>query len=125
MSGPLTNSNAYSGFSSNDIPAARRSYADTLGIDVTEENGMLTLRLGSGAGVLVYPKDDHEPATFTVLSFPVADIEGAVDQLRAAGVAMAAFDGIETDDRDINRDEGPLIAWFRDPARGPGGRSRS
>ena len=110
-------SHAFSGFSSNDIAKTRAFYADTMGLDVTEQNGMLTLHLAGGGSVLVYPKDDHEPASFTVLNFPVADIDAAVDRLTAAGVRFERYEGLEQDERGIARDsDGPTIAWFKDPA---------
>ena len=112
----LNASHAFSGFSTNDIAAARAFYADTLGVDVSEENGMLTLRLAGGGRVLIYPKPNHEPATFTVLNFPVDDIEATVDRLIAAGVAFERYPGANQDERGINRDQGPAIAWFKDPA---------
>lgn len=109
---------AFSGFSVNDVAAARAFYADTLGLDATEENGMLTLRIAGGNNVLIYPKDNHEPATYTVLNFPVDDIETAVDQLTARGVTFERYEGtpVETDAKGIFRGGGPLIAWFTDPA---------
>jgi len=109
---------AFSGFSVNDVTAARAFYADTLGLDATEENGMLTLRIAGGTNVLVYPKDNHEPATYTVLNFPVDDIEAAVDQLTARGVTFERYKGtpLETDPKGIFRGGGPNIAWFTDPA---------
>ncbi len=109
---------AFSGFSVDDIPAARDFYGGTLGLDVTEENGMLHLHLGGGGTVLVYPKGDaHVPAEFTVLNFPVQDIDGAVDALTAAGVALERYpDFPEPDAKGIYRGMGPDIAWFRDPA---------
>lgn len=109
---------AFSGFSVNDVAAARAFYADTLGLDATEENGMLTLRIAGGTNVLVYPKDNHEPATYTVLNFPVDDIEAAVDQLTARGVTFERYEGtpLETDPKGIFRGGGPNIAWFTDPA---------
>jgi catechol 2,3-dioxygenase-like lactoylglutathione lyase family enzyme len=109
-------SHAFSGFSSNDIAKTRAFYADTMGLDVTEQNGMLTLHLAGGGNVLVYPKDDHEPASFTVLNFPVADIDAAVDRLTAAGVRFERYDGLEQDERGIARAYPPPIAWFKDPA---------
>jgi len=109
---------AFSGFSVDDVTAARSFYADTLGLDAAEENGMLTLRLAGGGRVLLYPKDNHQPATFTVLNFPVDDIERAVDDLAAAGVRFERYEGtpLETDAKGIFRGGGPLIAWFTDPA---------
>jgi len=108
---------AFSGFSVNDVPRAKRFYGETLGLDVSEANGMLELHLGGGGDVLVYPKDNHTPATFTVLNFPVEDIEQAVDQLTAAGVRFEHYEGdLQTDAKGIFRGAGPTIAWFTDPA---------
>jgi len=111
---------AFSGFSSNDISKARAFYGGTLGLDVSEEGDLLRLNLAGGGSVIIYPKDNHEPATFTVLNFPVADIDAAVDRLTAAGVTFERYDGIGQDDRGIARppspDQGPQIAWFKDPA---------
>lgn len=109
---------AFSGFSSNDIEGAKDFYANTLGLDLTEENGMLTLKFSNGARTLVYPKANHEPATFTVLNFPVEDVEAAVDELASRGVEFEKYDypDLKTDDKGIMRNEGPLIAWFKDPA---------
>ena len=107
---------AFSGFSSNDIPACRAFYADTLGLNVSEENGQLMLDLAGGGRVLIYPKDNHVPATYTVLNFEVDDIDAAVDGLVAAGVAMERYEGFDQDERGIMRDFGPAIAWFTDPA---------
>jgi catechol 2,3-dioxygenase-like lactoylglutathione lyase family enzyme len=112
----LTDSHAYSGFSTNDIEASRAFYADTLGLNVTEEYGMLTLALAGGAKVLIYPKDDHQPATYTCLNFPVADIEATVDQLTGRGVTFLRYDGMPHDERGIVREWAPPIAWFTDPA---------
>ena len=106
---------AFAGFSTNDIARAKEFYGETLGLEVTEENGMLTLHLG-GANVLIYPKDDHEPATFTVLNLPVDDIDAAVDELTSRGVQFERYEGQPQDDRGIMREWGPPIAWFRDPA---------
>lgn len=115
----LKESKAFSSFSSNDIPAAKRFYGETLGLDVTEEMGGLGLHLLGGGEVFVYPKDDHAPATFTVLNFPVDDIDEAVDKLTEAGVRFEQYEGeLQTDERGIARggDGGPNIAWFKDPA---------
>ncbi|MEU5757609.1 VOC family protein [Nocardia sp. NPDC047648] len=112
----LTDSSAFSGFSVDDIEAAKRFYAETLGIRVTEENGMLQLHLGGGGTVLVYPKPDHAPATFTVLNFPVPDIEAAVDELTRRDVRFERYEFAEQDEKGIHRGGGPLIAWFTDPA---------
>ncbi|MDT0448466.1 VOC family protein [Streptomyces hesseae] len=107
---------AFSGFSVDDIPAARAFYERTLGLAVAEEHGMLRLRLGGGATVLVYPKADHTPASFTILNFPVDDIEAAVAELSRRGVEFERYPGLETDEKGIFRGGGPLIAWFTDPA---------
>lgn len=112
----LTDSRAFSGFSTNDIEACRAFYSDTLGLRVTDENGMLNLHLAGGANVLIYPKDDHQPATYTCLNFPVADIDAAVDTLTERGVTFLRYDGMPHDERGIVREWGPPIAWFTDPA---------
>jgi catechol 2,3-dioxygenase-like lactoylglutathione lyase family enzyme len=110
-------SRAFAGFSSNDLAKSRDFYSKTLGLEVTEEMGNLTLHLGGGSTVIVYPKPNHQPATFTVLNFPVADIEKAVDSLAKAGVKLERYEGFNQDERGIMRDpEGPPIAWFKDPA---------
>jgi len=112
----LGESKAFSGFAVGDIEAARAFYADTLGLKVTEENGMLTLHLAGERPTLVYPKEDHEPATYTILNFPVDDIDAAVDALMEKGVAFELFEGAPQDEKGIVREYGPPIAWFRDPA---------
>lgn len=116
----LRDSPAFSGFSTNDIAKAKEFYGETLGLDVAAENDILRLHLGGGHTVIVYAKGDrHEPATFTVLNFPVPDIEKAVDELTARGVRFEQYggdDGPRTDERGIFREEGPPIAWFADPA---------
>ncbi len=112
----LRDSHAFSGFSTNDIPRAKQFYGETLGLEVTDENDMLTLELAGGGRVLIYPKENHEPASFTVLNFPVADVDAAVDQLTAPGVTFERYPGFNQDERGIMRDQGPPIAWFKDPA---------
>ena len=109
---------AYSGFSVNDIEAAKRFYSDTLGLEVTEDNGMVGLKLGGGGTVLIYPKENHQPATFTVLNIPVKDVDASVDALVGRGVKMQHYDWpeIKTDQKGIMRGNGPTIAWFTDPA---------
>jgi len=107
---------AFSGFSVDDIPAAKAFYADTLGLKVTEEHGMLTLHIEGGARILVYPKENHTPATFTILNFPVADVDAAVDGLAARGVSTLRYDDFPQDGKGIMRGNGPAIAWFADPA---------
>ncbi|SDM27093.1 VOC family protein [Allokutzneria albata] len=106
----------FSGFSVDDIPAAKAFYTDVLGLKVTEEHGMLHLHLDGGQ-ILVYPKEKHVPAEFTVLNFPVADIDAAVDELTARGVTFLRYEGVPADEKGIVRGEdGPQIAWFTDPA---------
>jgi len=115
----LADSKAYSGFAVPDLAEARRFYADTLGLAVSEvddQGGLFTLHLAGGRDVLVYGKPDHAPATYTILNFPVPDVEATVDALIQRGLAFEQYDGIDQDDKGINRGQGPLIAWFRDPA---------
>jgi catechol 2,3-dioxygenase-like lactoylglutathione lyase family enzyme len=115
----LGDSRAFSGFAVDDLERARRFYAETLGVRTTEEHGLLTLHLDGGARpTLVYPKEDYVPATYTILNFPVADIDAAVEELTSHGVELERYDDFEQDDKDIARDlgGGPSIAWFKDPA---------
>ncbi|MTD44477.1 VOC family protein [Conexibacter sp. W3-3-2] len=109
---------AFHGLAVPDVEAARAFYADTLGLPTSEEMGMLVLHLGS-QNTIVYPKPDHVPATYTVLNFPVPDIDAAVDELAARGVELVRYDGFEHDAKGIVRSDGtrgPHIAWFTDPA---------
>jgi len=110
----LEQARAFSGFSADDIPAAKQFYGTTLGVRVTEENGMLTLHTAGDRDTLIYPKPDHTPATFTVLNFVVDDIDAAVDDLVARGVVFEKYEWL--DEKGINRRGGPPIAWFTDPA---------
>ncbi len=112
----LRETKAFSGFSVDDIGAARAFYGETLGLEVSEEHGLLTLHLSGGGTVIAYPKPNHEAATFTILNFPVDDIDAVVDWLAERGVAFERYPGFEQDERGIMRDNGPAIAWFRDPA---------
>ncbi|MER6996753.1 VOC family protein [Streptomyces sp. NPDC000410] len=113
----LGESKAFSGFSVDDIKKAKNFYGGTLGVRVTEENGMLTLHLAGDTNVLVYPKDNHTPATFTLLNFPVDDVDRTVDELVARGVTFERYEGFEQDEKGVSRAEGyPVIAWFKDPA---------
>jgi predicted enzyme related to lactoylglutathione lyase len=114
----LADSKAFSGFSVNDIEKAKEFYGKTLGLEVSESNGLLTLHLAGGNNVLIYPKPNHTPATFTVLNFPVNDVDQAVDQLTKRGVQFEIYDlpDIKTDKKGIMRGRGPTIAWFKDPA---------
>jgi predicted enzyme related to lactoylglutathione lyase len=115
----LGNSAAFSGFSVDDLDAARRFYEDVLGLRTTETgmDGVVRLELGGGSQAIVYAKGPgHTPATFTVLNFPVADIEKTVDELAGRGVEFLHYDSPPTDEKGIMRAGGPLIAWFTDPA---------
>ena len=106
----------FSGFAVDDLEKAREFYGGTLGLKTTDENDLLTLHLAGGRDTLVYPKADHAPATYTILNFPVGDIDEAVDELAARGVRFERYDGFEQDAKGISRGEGPPIAWFTDPA---------
>lgn len=112
----FTNTKAFSGFSVDDVPKAKEFYSETLGLNVSEEHGMLWLHIAGDRAVLVYPKPDHVPAAFTILNFPVDDIDKAVDQLVERGVRFQRYDGLDIDDKGIFHGGGPLIAWFTDPA---------
>jgi predicted enzyme related to lactoylglutathione lyase len=115
----LAESKAFSGFAVDDIDAARRFYAETLGVDTSEpvEDTLLSLELAGGTPTIVYVKPDHEPATFTVLNFPVDDVEATVDGLVERGVEFERYEGFDQDEKGISRSpSGPLIAWFKDPA---------
>jgi predicted enzyme related to lactoylglutathione lyase len=112
----LENSKAFSGFAVADLDAAKKFYSETLGLQVSEENGLLTLHVAGGRDVLVYPKPDHVPATYTILNFPVDDIEATVGELTKRGVTFQRYEGIEQDEKGIARGIGPYIAWFTDPS---------
>jgi len=114
----LKDSKAFSGFSAGDIPKAKEFYSQTLGLNVTESHGLLTLRLAGGNNVLIYPKPNHVPASFTVLNFPVNDVDRAVDALTERGVRFEKYDlpDLKTDNKGIMRGNGPTIAWFKDRA---------
>jgi len=114
----LKNSKAFSGFSAGDIPKVKEFYAGTLGLEVSESHGVLTLRFAGGHNVIIYPKPNHVPATFTVLNFPVGDVDLAVDELKKRGVRFEQYDlpDFKTDEKGIMRGNGPTIAWFKDPA---------
>ena len=112
----LGKTKAFSGFSVDDIEKARQFYGDTLGIDTSEQYGLLTLHLAGGRDTLVYPKPDHTPAACTILNFEVDDIDEAVDGLASRGVQFERYDGLGQDETGINRAGGPYIAWFKDPA---------
>jgi catechol 2,3-dioxygenase-like lactoylglutathione lyase family enzyme len=112
----FTNTKAFSGFAVEDVQKAREFYGETLGLETSEEHGLLTLHLAGDRDTLVYPKPDHTPATYTILNFPVDDIDKAVDELASRGVRFERYDGFEQDERGIFRGGGPFIAWFKDPA---------
>jgi predicted enzyme related to lactoylglutathione lyase len=115
------NTKAFSGFSVNNMQKAKEFYNGTLGIEVSENDmGIMTLKLAGGTDVIIYPKPNHEPATFTILNFPVADVDKTVDELTKAGVKFEQYDfgDMKTDEKGIMRGNGmgPDIAWFKDPA---------
>jgi catechol 2,3-dioxygenase-like lactoylglutathione lyase family enzyme len=112
----FTNTKAFSGFAVDDLEAARAFYGDTLGLKTSEENGLLTLQIADDRPTLVYPRPNHTPAEYTILNFPVEDIEEAVDELKSRGVEVERYEGFDQDDRGIFRGGGPPIAWFKDPA---------
>jgi catechol 2,3-dioxygenase-like lactoylglutathione lyase family enzyme len=109
---------AFSTFSVDDIPRAKEFYGQTLGLRVTDQDGLLTLHVAGNRDIVVYPKADHTPASFTILNFPVDDVEATVDALTERGVVFERYEGSdnETDEKGILRGRGPLIAWFKDPA---------
>ena len=109
-------SKAYSGFSVTDVDQAEAFYRDVLGLNTSIDHGMLTLHLAGDRTTLIYPKDDHEPASFTILNFPVPNVEEAVDALAARGVAFLRYPGFPQDEKGIMRGHGPDIAWFTDPS---------
>lgn len=112
----LEHSPAFSGFSVNDIPAARQFYGETLGLRVSEDHGLLRLHLAGDRDILVYPQPNHTPATSTILNFPVAEVGAAVQALTRRGVYFEPYEGMYQDDRGGMRGQGPDIAWFTDPA---------
>ena len=108
---------AFSGFSVDDLAAAKGFYGETLGINVSEDDGLLTLHIAGDRDILVYPKPDHTPASYTILNFPADDIDQAVDELAKRGVQFERYEGFEQDDKGIARGPGgPPVAWFTDPA---------
>ena len=114
----LKDSKAFSGFSVSDIPKAKEFYSPTLGLEVSESNGLLKLHLAGGTTVLIYPKPNHSPATFTILNFPVENVDRTVDELIKRGVRFEIYNqpDIKQDEKGIMRGKGPTIAWFKDPA---------
>jgi catechol 2,3-dioxygenase-like lactoylglutathione lyase family enzyme len=114
----LANSKAFSGFAVDDLDEARAFYADTLGLKVEPIEGapLMTLHLAGDRPTLIYAKPDHTPADYTILNFPVEDIDAAVEALTARGVTFERYDGMKQDDKGVMREQGPPIAWFKDPA---------
>jgi catechol 2,3-dioxygenase-like lactoylglutathione lyase family enzyme len=115
----LADTKAYSGFAVDDAQKAREFYGETLGLKTSvldEEHGLISLHLAGDRDTLVYQKPDHAPANYTILNFPVDDIDQAVDELAARGVRFERYDGFEQDEKGIARGNGPNIAWFKDPA---------
>lgn len=112
----LTYTRAFSGFAVNDLQQAREFYSETLGVNLSEANDLLTLHLAGDRDTLIYPKPDFVPATYTILNFEVDDIETTVDDLTARGVKFERYDGMKQDERGIHKDGERLIAWFTDPA---------
>ena len=112
------NTKAFSSFSVDDLEKAKEFYGKTLGIDISESKEGLSLYPKSSNEIFIYPKTDHTPATFTVLNFPVDDVEQAVDDLTKQGVRFEIYNKgeLKTDEKGIFRGEGPKIAWFKDPA---------
>lgn len=116
----LKNSKAFSGFSVKDIDEAAKFYGETLGLDVEVNDMGMTINIAGGNHLFVYPKEDHEPATFTILNFPVDDIDKAADELIAKGIVFEKYDGFGQDERGVahakSPKDGPSIAWFKDPS---------
>jgi len=113
----FANTKAFSGFAVDDIAKAREFYEGTLGLRVSEEGDLLVLHLAGDRDTIVYPKPDFTPATYTILNFPVNDVDTAVTELEGRGVRFEHYDGLDQDERGISRaEDGPLIAWFTDPA---------
>jgi len=114
----LADSPAFSGFSVDDLDRAKAFYGDTLGLRVEEGGPGFTLKLAGGKDVLVYPTPTHQAASYTVLNFPVSDIEATVEELAGRGVDFERYEGtpMSTDEKGVFRKGGPLIAWFKDPA---------
>jgi predicted enzyme related to lactoylglutathione lyase len=115
----LADTKAFSGFAVDDVDAAKRFYAETLGLEVSvldEEHGLITIKVTGGDEIFVYAKPDHAPANFTLLNFEVDDIDASVDDLSTRGVEFERYDGFDQDEKGIARGPGPMIAWFKDPA---------
>ena len=110
---------AFSGFSVDNLQKAKKFYGQTLGLEVSESNGLLELHIAGGRNILIYPKANHTPATFTILNFPVDNLEQAIDDLTKRGVRFEIYNegDVKTDEKGVSlSSEGPKIAWFKDPA---------
>jgi catechol 2,3-dioxygenase-like lactoylglutathione lyase family enzyme len=114
----LTNSKAFSGFAVDDIDKAREFYGEVLGIRTSDDDmGLLTLHLAGGRDTMIYPKPDLVPGNYTILNFPVENVDEAVDALTAKGVSFEIYEGFGQDEKGVSREGGgPPIAWFKDPA---------
>jgi predicted enzyme related to lactoylglutathione lyase len=115
----LADSRAFSGFAVDDLQQARQFYGETLGLKTTvldEEHGLMALNFDGERDTIVYVKPDFVPATYTVLNFPVEDIDAAVDGMTERGVSFERYEGMPQDEKGVMREGGPLIAWFQDPA---------
>jgi catechol 2,3-dioxygenase-like lactoylglutathione lyase family enzyme len=115
----FANTKAFSGFAVDDLQKAREFYGETLGLETSvldEEYGLMTLHLAGDRDTLVYQQPNSTPATYTILNFPVEDIDEAVDELAARGVRFERYEGSEQDEKGISRGGGPYIAWFKDPS---------
>jgi catechol 2,3-dioxygenase-like lactoylglutathione lyase family enzyme len=115
----FADSKAYSGFAVDDLQKAKQFYTETLGLRMSEidaDNGLMALHIAGGRDILVYLSPTHSPASFTILNFPVEDVEAAVDELTRRGVRFERYEGFDQDEKGINRGLGPPIAWFKDPA---------
>jgi catechol 2,3-dioxygenase-like lactoylglutathione lyase family enzyme len=114
--GMFKDTKAFSGFGVDDVEAAATFYGDTLGLETSQENGMLVLHLAGGRDTLVYPRPGHVPAGYTILNFPVDDVGAAVRELASRGVEVERYEGFPQDEDGVMRGNGPDIAWFKDPA---------
>jgi catechol 2,3-dioxygenase-like lactoylglutathione lyase family enzyme len=112
----FANTKAYSGIGVDDMQKARQFYGETLGLRTSEEYGLLWLHLAGDRDTLVYEQPNATPASYTILNFQVGDIDSAADELIARGVRFERYDGMSQDSKGVFRDEGPYIAWFKDPA---------
>ncbi|MDX6626975.1 MAG: hypothetical protein QOE56_1964 [Solirubrobacterales bacterium] len=115
----FTETKAFSSFAVDDLAKARQFYGETLGLNVSSpmEDMLLSLDIADDRPTMIYLKPDFTPATYTVLNFPVDDLEAAVDELASRGVQFERYEGMDQDEKGISRAAGgPPIAWFKDPA---------